>query len=489
MFDPNGQVVIAGKIINHEKYPDLFTVKVIINELGSPSQNTHTAYLNKNGSFVFRFEKYNPQDIFFEYGKHISLFVSPGDSLHLKINADEFIHPETEKYNPEESIEFSGAAAQINKNLTSFISGVRKIAQGHGSKSIKEANLFPNEYKSYLINEREERQQFLQTFIKSHQPCQTFIKWAQYFIDYDCGHNFLHYAWYHPFCRQKKKRFEVMDLPEDYFSFLDQLQLDNKPAFICSNYYRFLHEHSLVLYDYKSPFFKKKKQKGRKFTKSKEFQSEYRKYLEGLVKKYSGTALDHLLSVKLCGLLEHYNRMDVFEELYPKYEKTINECFRKINQRKYEELKGEERNLEKKNKAKTSSVPVFQQVLKKHKGKVIYIDILATWCGPCLTELPYSAKLKKKFNGKDVAFVYFCVKSKKQKWESIISKYKIKSDPYLLTDSQYDILNEEFQITGIPRFILVSKEGKVVDKNAARPSYEGELNTDLIEKINSLIED
>lgn len=484
MFDVNGKAIIAGKVINHEKYPDKLSVKIIIVESGNPSRKIHTAYLDKNGCFVFRFEKYSPQDIFFEYGEHIPLFISPGDSLHLRFNADEYIHSEVEKYNRAECIEFTGDAVQINKNLTSFYSGLLKMNQAHG---YKETKLSPDEYKSYLLSEREERKQFLQSFIKSHQPSDTFIKWAHYFIDYDCGHGLLHYVWYHPFMTQKEKRFEVMELPEDYYSFLDQLQLDNESAFICTIYYQFLHEHSLVLYDYTSPFFKKKK--GREFAKSKEFQSEYRKHLDGMVTQYSGLALDHLLSVKLYNLLELYNRMDVFEELYPKYEKSINECFRKIIQQKYFEFKEDEKKLEKEIKGKTDCVNVFQQVLEKHKGKVIYIDILATWCGPCLMELPFSAKLKEEFNGENVVFVYFCVKSKKRKWESTILDLKIKGDPYLLTDSQYDILSEKFDITGIPRYILVNKEGKVVDENAARPSFNRELNTNLIEEINSLIED
>jgi len=52
------------------------------------------------------------------------------------------------------------------------------------------------------------------------------------------------------------------------------------------------------------------------------------------------------------------------------------------------------------------------------------------------------------------------------------------------------ILNsEKNKISGIPRYVLVNKDGVVVDKNALRPSFEGELNTDLINEINSLIKD
>lgn len=97
--------------------------------------------------------------------------------------------------------------------------------------------------------------------------------------------------------------------------------------------------------------------------------------------------------------------------------------------------------------------------------------------------------MQEKFQGKDVVFVYFCVKSNKRKWELTVSNYNIKGDRYLLSDSQYDILSEKFQISGIPRYILVSKNGVVVDKNAQRPSSNGEVNADLITEINSLLED
>jgi len=500
MFDENGQVVIAGKIINHEKYPDINTIKITIDDFAIPLMRTHIAYLDENGDFIFRFEKYLPQDIYLTYGrmygKWIRLFISPGDSLYLKFNADEFINPDPENYYLTETVKFSGDAVQINEDLTSFLSEYRKQMSQDGSN--KEKTLSPNEYKSYLMTKREKDKQYLQTFIKSHKPCQTFINWAHFYIDYTCGDKLLHYTWSHPFTnkKQKGKIFEVMDLPESYYSFLDQLPLDNKPSFICSSYKRFLHNHSLVLYSYGSQFFNKHMQGGEKFIKSKDFQSEYRKYLNSLVKQYPGSARDHLLSKKLYSLLESYERIDVFEELYPRYEKMINKCFKKTIQKKYTELKLAEKSpgrsynfKQKEHTGESTSGPIFQQVLDKHQRKVIYIDIWATWCGPCLVEIPFSLKLQNEFKGKEVAFVYLCVKSKKSKWESTISDYNVKGDLYLLSDSQYDVLSEKFQISGIPRYILINKDGVVVDKNAQRPSFAGELNTDLINEINSLIED
>lgn len=334
-FNENGLVIIAGKALNHEKYPDNYTVKVFISEYGTTGFRTHIAFIDKRGNFVFKFDKYHPQDIFLKYGKMITLYISPGDSLYLEFDADEFNDPDQEHYYQRESLRFSGDAAQINKNLNLFLPELYKLTEGY--VSTREKTLDPNEYKSYLMAKREKEEEYLQSFIKSNKPGQTLIDWANYFIDYSCGSSLLHYVWYHPF--SKGKHFEQVDTPKKYYSFLDQLELNNEAAIICTKYYRFLDEHYGVLYRYSSPFTKKYRQGGRKFSKSKNFQSEYKNYLSGLIKIYSGFAREDLLSKKLYDLMEVFDRIDVFEKLYPKYEMLLNEHFRKVLTKKYTELK------------------------------------------------------------------------------------------------------------------------------------------------------
>ena len=67
--------------------------------------------------------------------------------------------------------------------------------------------------------------------------------------------------------------------------------------------------------------------------KSKNFQSEYRKYLSGLIKNYSGFAQEHLLSRQLYDLMEGFDQTDVFEKLYPKHEILLDEHFRNVAKR------------------------------------------------------------------------------------------------------------------------------------------------------------
>lgn len=108
--------------------------------------------------------------------------------------------------------------------------------------------------------------------------------------------------------------------------------------------------------------------------------------------------------------------------------------------------------------------------LKDLRGKYVYIDVWATWCMPCLQQIPFLKKLEEKFHNKDISFVSLSIDSPKDKskWKQMIADKKLKGIQ-LFTNGNIPFL-QDYQITGIPRFILLDKEGKIVDANALRPS-------------------
>jgi thiol-disulfide isomerase/thioredoxin/predicted CopG family antitoxin len=110
------------------------------------------------------------------------------------------------------------------------------------------------------------------------------------------------------------------------------------------------------------------------------------------------------------------------------------------------------------------------KLAQKHEGKVVYIDVWAPWCGPCRSEFQYAPQLKKKFEGKDVVFVYICGSGEKDAWENCIKQYKVNGDHYYVEGNTYNELQKKYSINGIPHFMIMDKQGIIVDFKSSRPS-------------------
>jgi thiol-disulfide isomerase/thioredoxin len=128
---------------------------------------------------------------------------------------------------------------------------------------------------------------------------------------------------------------------------------------------------------------------------------------------------------------------------------------------------------------KGSGDELLAQLVQKYKGKVLYIDVWATWCGPCLNQMELVKPIKEQLKDKNVVFVYLCGRSEKPNWENTLKAKEIKGEHYFLTDQQYNDMISKFEIKGIPHFVIVDKTGKVVDSNAPRPIQKEELVREL----------
>lgn len=107
------------------------------------------------------------------------------------------------------------------------------------------------------------------------------------------------------------------------------------------------------------------------------------------------------------------------------------------------------------------------------KGKVVYMDVWATWCGPCKTELPFSKKIQKDFHGNDqVAFLYVSIDESIPDWHNMLKKDKDFAGIHInqKQHQQSGAIWESYLMTGIPRYVLINAEGKIVQSNASRPS-------------------
>ncbi|MEL6810620.1 MAG: TlpA disulfide reductase family protein [Bacteroidota bacterium] len=121
--------------------------------------------------------------------------------------------------------------------------------------------------------------------------------------------------------------------------------------------------------------------------------------------------------------------------------------------------------------------------LEELKGKYVYIDVWATWCGPCKVEIPHLKKVEADYHDKNIEFVSVSIDKLKdhEKWMSMVSEKEL-GGVQLFADSDWESkFVKDYFIKGIPRFILIDPDGNIVSPDAPRPS-DPKLRT-LLEEI------
>jgi thiol-disulfide isomerase/thioredoxin len=105
------------------------------------------------------------------------------------------------------------------------------------------------------------------------------------------------------------------------------------------------------------------------------------------------------------------------------------------------------------------------------KNKITYVDFWASWCAPCRAEMPASQKLREEYAAKGVNFVYISTDENAADWDKANKKIGLPDNmSFLLPNPSEHPLKKQFKINSIPRYILIDKNGKVIDDNAPRPS-------------------
>jgi thiol-disulfide isomerase/thioredoxin len=127
------------------------------------------------------------------------------------------------------------------------------------------------------------------------------------------------------------------------------------------------------------------------------------------------------------------------------------------------------------NVEKTEGDELFDAMLKKFKGKVVYVDFWATWCGPCMSGIKKIAPLKEEMKDDNVVFLYITNQSSPEgTWKNSIAN--IKGEHYRVSTDEWNYLADKFNISGIPHYTLVDKEGQVVKSKMRHNSNEGLKN-------------
>lgn len=108
--------------------------------------------------------------------------------------------------------------------------------------------------------------------------------------------------------------------------------------------------------------------------------------------------------------------------------------------------------------------------LSDFAGKLVYIDFWASWCGPCRAEIPFLLKLKDAYKDKPVAFVAISIDDDIDAWKKMVAEKELKGYQLHAEKAWSSDVAKKYQIKGVPTFVLIDGNGKIIEYNVARPS-------------------
>ena len=114
----------------------------------------------------------------------------------------------------------------------------------------------------------------------------------------------------------------------------------------------------------------------------------------------------------------------------------------------------------------------LRDIFKNYRGKLIYVDFWASWCGPCRREMPSSKELKKKLEKKDIVFLYLGYNDQLTNWLVARKELGLTGEHILLNKEQMDEARQAFNISGIPHYGILNQKGEIVVQKASGPSND-----------------
>ena len=129
-----------------------------------------------------------------------------------------------------------------------------------------------------------------------------------------------------------------------------------------------------------------------------------------------------------------------------------------------------------------SGAEALETLKKNYTGKVAFFDFWATWCPPCRAAMRDVDQIKPELQKQGAVFVYITGEtSPEDEWKNSLTE--IHGDHYRLTDKQWNEINNNLHMPGIPAYFLLDRKGEIAFENLTEGGYPGnEVVKEMITK-------
>lgn len=418
------------------------------------------------------------------------------------------------------SLRFSGGLSHFNQYLNAFWPKLPAIIPYDNQKRMIDS-LEQSAYKSWRLAVMKRMLDTLDVFNRNQRTSNDFRQAMSQHIHYWAAEDLVRYGWLH---RQGKRE----PLTKEYFDFLKEIPINNTKALVTGKYAAFLREYfemwmgrwqlipidvtDAQLYAFLETNAGPVSQEDKRALKMPKasrnppqealvsqlyslYEVNYKNFRNNLnIQTWlarelpPGIGTDILLARVISNYLNQFRQPLLPQNMQLMTRHIGNQpvcaLVKQDNEQLKQELAGTFSHEGNQGRFKLQQEQLYQKLVTRYSGKVIYIDFWAPWCGPCMGEMPASIAMAKELKGKDIVFLYVGVECDQNLWDTTVKRMFDGGEHYYADKNESVLLEAKFNFSGIPRYVLIDKKGAVSDDNAPAPGRSAILKS----KIDILLE-
>jgi thiol-disulfide isomerase/thioredoxin len=407
------------------------------------NRETLTAARSEDGTFTFEIKPHAPVVASLTLGeKRLPVYLERGRKLTITADMEDF----------DNTLVFEGTLANENKYFRLY---QREMAPTYGRQAFfaKFQSASPEEFTAFAAAMEDEFALHMKTFMDQNSISSTFRRFMQTDVIYQLYSSKLMFPLYHRHYNQLE---DLPEMPAGYFDFLvtaknlgdEQLNVQSAAGFVTDylNYFRMNNEEMIP--------------EGLGFAETNLWIAE---------NQLSGNAQTFAKAYSINYLL-NFGDFNEAEEAYENFKAdnpglNLTEVLTTAYNNALRVKPG-------------NAAPEFtltdingeEVSLSDFRDKVVYLDFWASWCGPCMREVPYAKELKKRFEGEnDLVFLYVSVDEDEQAWRRTVEEREIQGVHVRVHGMSHEIA-QAYNVRGVPSFFIIDRNGIIHDNNPSRPS-------------------
>lgn len=406
------------------------------------NRETAEATLDENNSFSIELPVSKAEFVYVSMPRrNLMLYVLPGADIQLVLDAAD----------ASKVAEVKGNLAYEGKYLADYAVNIERQYNPQALMG-QIGNMEPDQFMDFMHQVEDERIEHLQNFEFFSFMDPRFLELQKAGFCYEKHSMMLNY----PLLYARSNQGKQPELPEYYYDFLQDEGLMNDDHIVLRQYTSFLNGYQ-----------------NHKLRTSSVVEGDPRSFSErqyDLVREMAqGKTHDFMLSQVMNSLL-NFGSMEVAQPKYEDYQRVVHTPeYKKLVEEEYLKIMA---------LAPGQKAPDFSLTdlngdvvsLGDFAGKVVYLDFWASWCGPCMAEVPHFAELKKRMADQDdLVYLYISVDTDQEAWRNTVAKHDIKGVHLNVPGFGHEVTNQ-YNLKGVPTFYLIGRDGNIIDNRPPRPS-------------------